>query len=331
MEEKQKKLKNDERLVSIRGLTVHAGGQVLLKDMELDIFDKDLLGVVGESGSGKTMLIRSLLNILPNECEWEATRFEMFGTNCIGLPANKWRQLVGANFGFVPQNTVYYLHPSIKIRKQIADGFVAYGKGTYEQGIERAKELLSKIGFDDPDRILNSYAWELSGGMRQRVNIAMALMNSPRILIADEPTTALDAAIRRQIMDLFREIAEKTGVAELIISHDLAMLRGYTRRLLVMYAGRPAELGQTEELFNTPVHPYTKALISVIPRLGRDPEERLPEIPGFVPDSGREHPGCIFRDRCPHAVAACEQKVEVINMGGGHLCRCILAGGNNNV
>ena len=149
----------------------------------------------------------------------------------------------------MPQNTVFYLHPMMKIRQQIADSFVSHRKGTLAQGLQRAEKLLRKVGFDEPQRILNSYAWELSGGMRQRVNIAMALMDDPKLLIADEPTTALDAAIQRQIMDLFMKISQETSIAILMISHDLGMLQQYSRQTMVMYAGRMVEYGDTGTLF----------------------------------------------------------------------------------
>ena len=186
--------------------------------------------------------------------------------------------------------------------------------------------MLHEVGFEDPGRILNSYAWELSGGMRQRVNIAMALMNSPELLIADEPTTALDCAIQRQIMELFMKISRDTGIAIVMISHDLGMLQQYSRRTLVMYAGRMVESGSTETLFRSPAHPYTRALLEVIPSLSLHAGQRLAEIPGYVPDSGRETDACIFAPRCPYAGAECNAALQEQDLGGGHVCLCAKPG-----
>lgn len=312
-------------LASIRNLTVFDGRHILVKGLDLDIAPGDLLGVAGESGSGKTMFVRAMLNILPEGVSYTAERLEMFGTDCRGLSPAAWRKLVGAHIGLVPQNTIYYLHPMMKIRRQIADSFVSYKRGTRAQGLQRAADLLMQVGFDDPERVLNAYVWELSGGMRQRVNIAMALMNSPDLLIADEPTTALDAAIQRQIMELFMDISRETGIAIMMISHDLGVLHHYSRRSMIMYAGRAVEAGSTEAIFRTPAHPYTRALIGVIPSLHQT--ERLVEIPGHVPDSGRETDLCIFRDRCKEVCDRCQGIVPQKDLGNGHFCLCAKAGG----
>lgn len=313
-------------LVSIRGLTVYSKKHILIKNFDLDISAGDLLGIAGESGSGKTMLVRTLLNILPDGVKFKADRLQSFGADGLGMSDAVWRKVTGAHIGFVPQNTVFYLHPMMKIRQQIADSFVSHRKGTLAQGLQRAEELLQKVGFDEPQRILNSYAWELSGGMRQRVNIAMALMNNPKLLIADEPTTALDSAIQRQIMELFMKISQETGIAILMISHDLGMLQQYSRKTLVMYAGRMVECGETETLFREAAHPYTRALMEVIPSLNLDANERLAEIPGYVPDSGRETDTCIFAPRCAYAAEVCQKPLQQKDLGNGHLCLCARPG-----
>lgn len=313
-------------LVSIRGLTVYSKKRILIKNLDLDISSGDLMGIAGESGSGKTMLVRTLLNILPDGVKFKADRLQLFGTDCLGMSDALWRRVTGAHIGFVPQNTVFYLHPMMKIRQQIADSFVSHRKGTLAQGLQRAEKLLRKVGFDEPQRILNSYAWELSGGMRQRVNIAMALMDDPKLLIADEPTTALDAAIQRQIMDLFMKISQETSIAILMISHDLGMMQQYSRQTMVMYAGRMVEYGDTGTLFRKAMHPYTRALMKVIPSLDVDGSECLAEIPGYVPDSGREMDQCIFAPRCAYVEKVCLQPLRQQDLGGGHVCLCARPG-----
>ena len=319
-------MSENDCLVSIRGLTVYSKNRILIKNLNLDISSGDLFGIAGESGSGKTMLVRTLLNILPDGVKFKADRLQMFGTDCLGMSDAAWRKVTGGHIGFVPQNTVFYLHPMMRIRQQIADSFVSHGKGTLAQGLQRAEELLRKVGFDEPQRILNAYAWELSGGMRQRVNIAMALMNSPELLIADEPTTALDSAIQRQIMELFMKISRETGIAIMMISHDLGMLHQYSQRTMVMYAGRMVETGDTETLFREAAHPYTHALMEVIPSLNLDSNERLAEIPGYVPDSGREMEQCIFAPRCAYAAEVCQKPLQQKDLGNGHLCLCARPG-----
>jgi oligopeptide/dipeptide ABC transporter ATP-binding protein len=313
-------------IVHIRGLHVRNSRNVIIHNLDLDVYQHDLLGVAGESGGGKTILIRTILNILPAGIEWEAREMDIFGQDVRHLSAAQRRQINGEHIGFIPQNTVNYLHPMMKIKSQITESYVMHGHGTRQEGLERAAQLLSQAGLPDPERVLNSYAWELSGGMRQRVNIAMALMNKPELLIADEPTTALDAVVQRQILELFRQMHEKTGVSILMISHDLGMLRLYSERCMVMYAGRMVEIGPTEALFSKPLHPYTNALLRVIPSLKPVGDERLSEIPGYVPDSGRDTDSCIFMPRCSYAQDLCSGSQSLKDLGGGHMCLCRRAG-----
>ena len=313
-------------IVHIRGLNVRNSRQVILHDLDLDVWPHDLLGIAGESGGGKTILIRTILNILPDGIEWDAKEFSVFGRDVPELSDAQRRQINGEHIGFIPQNTVNYLHPMMKIRSQIIESYVLHGHGTRREGLDRAAQLLGQVGLADPERVLNSYAWELSGGMRQRVNIAMALMNRPQLLIADEPTTALDAVVQRQILELFKALHEETGVSILMISHDLGMLKLYSSRCMVMYAGRMVEISSTSDLFSRPSHPYTNALLRVIPSLRPVGDERLAEIPGYVPDSGRDTDGCIFMPRCSYAQDTCRSAQTLQNLGGGHMCLCRRAG-----
>ena len=315
---------NAEPLVRIRGLNVRNSRQVIIHHLDLDVWPHDLLGIAGESGGGKTILIRTILNILPSGIDWDARELTLFGHDALEFSDAQRRRISGDFIGFIPQNTVNYLHPMMKIKNQITESYVSHGHGSRRDGLKKAASLLTQVGLSDPERILNSYSWELSGGMRQRVNIAMALMNDPALLIADEPTTALDAVVQRQILDLFKELHEKTGVCILMISHDLGMLRLYSSRCMVMYAGRMVESGPTDVLFSSPAHPYTNALLQVIPTLEPVGDERLCEIPGFVPDSGRDTDSCIFMPRCRYATDACSAVQKLHDLGGGHQCLCRL-------
>lgn len=312
-------------LLSVRNLTIRAENAVLVRGMNVDLYEQDLLGIAGESGSGKTMFVRAVLGILPPGVSCSADSIRLFDQELTRMPEKQRRKLIGEQVGFIPQNTIAYLHPMLKIRRQILDSYLQFGKGTKAEALQKASELLGTVGFNDPERILNSFVWELSGGMRQRVNIVMALMNDPRILIADEPTTALDAAVARQILENLRAFNREKGITMIMISHDLRMLSQYSTRSLVMYAGRMVEVGDTHQLFENPMHPYTRALMNVVPDLDLDRSIRLTEIPGFVPDSGRDSDSCIFYDRCHCSAARCKEKIDLQDLGNGHFCLCTLA------
>ena len=321
---------NTQELVSIKNLTVRTGSHVIIKDMSLDIREGELLGIAGESGSGKTMLVRALLGVLPEGVTMQAEKLSIFGEDCLKLSAKQRQRLVGANIGFVPQHTIEGLHPLLKISNQITEGYRSFRKVSLSEVLRLAEELLRKVGLEDTGRVLDSYPWNLSGGMRQRVNIAAALMNDPRLIIADEPTTALDSAVARQTMELLVSIAEETGKSIVMISHDLSMMRHYTRRIMITYAGRMMELGDTETIFKAPAHPYTRALTRVIPVIGEERPERLPEIPGSVPELGRDTEECIFAPRCELAGEICRNPVKLRELGGGHLCLCAKCGGDGD-
>lgn len=312
---------NDTSLISIRELSIYSAGRVLVNRFSIDIEEGEILGIAGESGSGKTMAFRALMNILPAGVSYSAERIRIFGTDCTGLPIKKLRLLIARHIGWIPQNTMASLHPDIKIGGQLADAYVGSNRLSRTDILNRAELLLLKVGFSSPGRILSSYPWQLSGGMRQRVNIAMALINEPRLLIADEPTTALDAAVARQTLRLIMELHTESNITVVIISHSLNMLRQYTMRTAVMYAGSLMELGKTNELFHSPEHPYSKALLSLSTGLSEN-RERLPEIPGLVPDSGRDKSGCIFAPRCPHALPLCAERQHIRELKPGHLCLC---------
>ena len=292
-------------------------------DVSFDIKEGEILGIVGESGSGKTLTIKAMLGLLPDDLFYTAERFSVFGSDFNNISVKERKKIVGRNIGVVAQNTIFYLHPLIRIKNQIADGYThCFGKAKAE-GIKRARLLLCKVGFNDPERILNSYPWQLSGGMRQRVNIAMALMNEPSLIIADEPTTALDSGLQKQVVDLFKSINTETGASLLIVSHDMGLVKYVCDRVIVFYAGQILEEGLRDEVFNFPLHPYTKALISVIPSMNVRKGERLSEIKGVFPNLHKKTDGCIFYDRCPVRMEICRKSVAVYSEGG-HRCRCNL-------
>lgn len=311
-----------KKLIEIENLTINYEDKRLVNDVSFEVFQGEMLGIVGESGSGKTLTVKGIVNLLPEGLSVKANKVEVFGKDFYRMSYNERKNLVGKKLGLVPQNTVFYLHPMMKIKNQMADGYMYHNKVKKEDALNLCEEIMAKVGLKDTKRVLNSYPWQLSGGMRQRVNIAMAMLNSPELLIADEPTTALDSTIQKQVMDLFKKINDELNTTMIIISHDLGLVKYYCDRIIVMYAGRIVEMGEKNELFENPRHPYTKALISVIPSLNIKKDDRLSEIPGYVPEEGRDIKGCIFRDRCPYASDECAAEEEKRYVSKTHYYTC---------
>lgn len=310
-------------IVKLTNLNIYHNNNALVNNVSLTINEGEIFGLVGESGSGKTLTAKMLINLLPENLKYTADEVMVAGENLLNISAKKRKSIIGTNIGYIPQNTTFFLHPMIKIKNQIGDGFIYHKKKSKIQAMNKAVEILGKIGFPDPNLILNYYPWQLSGGMRQRVNIAMALMNDPKLILADEPTTALDSTIQRQVADLFKTINKELGISILMISHDLGLIKNYCSSLAVMYAGRIAEKGSSKDVFSNPKHPYTKLLIKIIPSMDIKKSEPLAEIPGYVPDTGRDIQGCVFKDRCPEAMNICGFGVKE-HTNHNHYYRCNL-------
>jgi len=312
-----------DKVIDIRGLTIKTqSGRILVDNISLDMGNGEILGVVGESGSGKTLTAKTILNLLPENLNWEADKFEVLGMDYLKLDTKSIKTLIGEKVGYVPQNTGSYLHPMIKIKNQIADGYLLYTKNDLPEALARATKLISAVGIRDTDRLLNSYPWQLSGGMRQRVNIAMSLMNKPRLIIADEPTTALDSTVQMQVVDLFKSVNVTHNTPVLMISHDLGLVRYYCQRILVMYDGLIMEEATVDEAFQNPKHPYTRALIKVIPSLNIKKGERLTEIPGSISDARQRPTGCVFKERCGFRQEVCSQDVPDRIENQTHVYKC---------
>lgn len=312
-------------IVNIKNLSIKdQKNNTLVSRVSLSIKKGEIFGLVGESGSGKTLTAKSMINLLPENLKCSAEKIIAFEHNIDDISDKDIRTLIGKNVGFIPQNTVFYLHPIIKIKNQIADSFVYHMKKSKKEGLEKAEVLLNKVGFNNPKSILNYYPYQLSGGMRQRVNIAMAIMNDPQLIIADEPTTALDSTIQRQVVDLFKSINEDMGISILLISHDLGLIKHYSDSVAVMYAGQIVESGDGMDVLGNPRHPYTELMTELIPSLKMKKDEPLPEIPGFVQENGREKSCCIFMDRCPKAMDSCGDRAEEHVIGNNHYFKCNL-------
>jgi oligopeptide/dipeptide ABC transporter ATP-binding protein len=311
--------------VVLNNLHIKAGSNTLVKKTSLTINEGEVFGLVGESGSGKTLTAKAIINLLPKGLSYSADEIITAGKNMLAASEKEKKEHIGKNIGYIPQNTVFYLHPMIKIKNQIGDGYIHHMNKTKKEALEKAEALLYKVGFKYPKIVLNYYPWQLSGGMRQRCNIAMALMNDPKLIIADEPTTALDSTVQRQVMELFNKINEEMKLSILLISHDLGLVKHYSHSLAVMYAGQIVESGYTNAVFSNPKHPYTQLLIKIIPSLKIKKNEPLTEIPGLISENGRDIEGCLFFNRCPKAMDICKEMVaEHVDDKHEHYYRCNL-------
>ncbi len=303
-----------ETLLSINDLWVSFRGRDgsesrALRGIDLDVARGEVHSLVGESGSGKTLTAVCVLGLLPvPPARIEAGSIRFQGTELIGLPEAERRKLRGRRIGMVFQEPSKYLNPAMRVGEQIVEALVLHLGLTRNEARLRAGELLELVGLPGGRRVLRRYPHELSGGMRQRVMIAIAVSCDPVLLIADEPTTALDVTLQRQILRLLLELRERLGMAILFVSHDLAVVHGISERISVIYCGKIVESGSRERVFARPLHPYTQALLASIPQASRR-GTRLRAIPGTVPDASHVPPGCAFHPRCPLAVERCREQV----------------------
>jgi len=284
----------------------------------------ETLGVVGESGCGKSVTALTILKLIPMPPGKIASGEIIFeGQNLLTLSMKAIRDVRGNRISMIFQEPMTSLNPVFTIGYQLSKVFTLHQRLSTRQAREKAADVLAACEIPSPHRILKSYPHELSGGMRQRAMIAMALGCNPEILIADEPTTALDVTIQAQILELMLRLKEKYGMAMILITHDLGIVANFAQRVVVMYAGEKVEEADVNALFETPRHPYTHLLLKSLPIPGRR-EKYLEEIKGVVPAPYREIAGCKFADRCPEVIAACrEQKPPLQEVETGHLVACI--------
>jgi oligopeptide/dipeptide ABC transporter ATP-binding protein len=289
--------------------------------ISFDVYQGEILGIVGESGCGKSVTSQSILRLYDEKKASHQGKVSFDGVNLMELPEKKMRNIRGKDIAMVFQDALSSLNPVMTVGNQIMESLFIH------QGLKRADarreatELLRLIGIPAPEERFYSYPHELSGGMRQRVMIACALACKPRLLIADEPTTALDVTIQAQIIDLLAELNRKLGMAVILITHDLGIVAETCDRVIVMYLGQIAEEGNTADIFHTPRHPYTYGLLNSIPQTGEKAPERLFVIPGMVPSLNNIPPGCRFAARCPDATVLCHQKPPTL-FDGRQKVRC---------
>jgi oligopeptide transport system ATP-binding protein len=292
----------------------------------------EVLGIVGESGSGKSVANLSVLRLLPEPPAYHPTGEVLFRRapdapveDLLKLRPDDVRKLRGREIAMIFQDPMTSLNPFLRVSRQLTEVVEEHKGASRAAARERALELLRAVGIPAPERRIDQYPHQFSGGMRQRVMIAMALMCEPKLLVADEPTTALDVTISAQILDLLRRINRERKTAIVLITHDLGVIAGMAQRVAVLYAGKVVETAPTGELFEKPRHPYTRGLLGSIPRLTAERGRELTPIPGAPPDLREVPPGCSFHPRCPHRFAPCDRVVPpLVEIEPGHASACFL-------
>lgn len=284
----------------------------------------ETLCIVGESGSGKSVSSMAIMQLLPRPpARYLGGEILFHQKNLLTLSEAQINQYRGNQIAMIFQEPMTALNPVLTIGVQLTETIQAHQKMNRSAARARAKELMAQVGINDLDKRMKQYPHELSGGMKQRIMIAIALSSNPQLLIADEPTTALDVTIQAQILELIKQIKEKYGTTIIFITHDLGVVAGIADRVAVMYAGRIVETAQVHELYRNPRHPYTKGLLSCIPRLTTT-QERLTTIPGVVPSLSQMPEGCRFSNRCAYATQRCRESVPPVQCDGSHSYSCFL-------
>ena len=314
-----------EPLLSVRDLHTHfdtkAGLIRAVDGVSLDVNPGEVMGLVGESGSGKSITGFSILGLIdpPGRIAGGSIRFK--GEELVGAPQQRMRALRGRDIAMIFQDPMMTLNPVLRIDTQIIEAITAHESVSTRAARARAVEALQRVGIPSPEERLKAYPHQFSGGMRQRVAIAIALLHRPALVIADEPTTALDVTIQAQIIHEMQKLCAESGTALIWITHDLAVIDGMGDRVCVMYAGRIVETGAVREVIAAPAHPYTRGLIDSVPSRNRR-GQRLAQIPGMAPSPLNLPQGCAFNPRCPQADAACQHLPEESDLGQGRRVRC---------
>ena len=315
----------DKPMLEVCGLCTGIGtqGPEILSDVGLTLVNGEVLGVVGESGSGKSMLALSIMGLLPPPVVVRAGQVLLQGEDLLAMAGPRMRALRGKDIAMIFQEPMTSLNPVMRVGEQIGEVLRWHlemrGPAARAEGIS----LLRRVEMPDPERQIDAYPHELSGGMRQRVMIAMALAGRPRLLIADEPTTALDVTIQAQILELVRKIQRDAGMSVLLITHDLGVIAEMCDRVAVMYAGRVVESGSVLDIFDRPSHPYTRGLLASRPKISAG-DGWLSTIEGTVPAVGQLPPGCSFAPRCPLARDACRVVPRLRTLGETHQVACVV-------
>ena len=323
----------EEKILEVQDLSTsfktERGWLKAIDGVSFDVYSGEMLGIVGESGCGKSVTSQSILRLYEekNTTKYSGT-VSFDGQNLFDLLEKEVQKIRGQEISMVCQDALSSLNPVFTVGNQIMESLRIHQDMGKKEAKEKAIDLLDQVGIPDPQRRFYQYPFELSGGMRQRVMIAVALACGPRILIADEPTTALDVTIQAQIMDLIVDMNRKLQMGVMLITHDLAVVAETCQRVIVMYLGQIVEEGSVEDIFDRPIHPYTRGLMASVPRLDTGRDERLYQIKGTVPLLSQIPEGCRFAPRCPYATEECSRKMpELKSFGNGQKARCLMAQG----
>lgn len=315
-------------LLTISDLTIaftgDSGTHEVTDHLSLTLDEGEVVCLVGESGCGKSVTAMSLLGLLGPGGSVTEGSICYEDRDLLTLSEKELDQIRGKEISMIFQDPMSSLNPTFTIGYQIMEGLRIHLGLKKREAWVRAVELLARVGMKEPELVMKSYPHTLSGGMRQRAIIAMALACNPKLLIADEPTTALDVSVQAQIMELLKRLQKESRMAVLLITHDMGVVSHMADRVLVMYAGQIVEEAEAEELFRHPSHPYTRALLAAIPTTGDSEERKLSSIPGMVPENYDTISGCRFADRCPYARQECHQRAGLREISKGHTVRCIL-------
>ena len=308
------------------GFHTYRGDIQAVRKISYNLYKGEVLGIVGESGCGKSVSVHAIMQILPEENSFVKSGRAFFNEQeLLSLKEPDMRKIRGNKISMIFQDPMTSLNPVLKIGNQMMEGIMIHKKVSKEEARKKAAELLQAVGISSPETRLNSYPHQFSGGMRQRVMIAMALACSPGIIIADEPTTALDVTIQAQILELMREMKEKFQTSIILISHDLGVIATLCDRVLVMYAGELLEGGSVEDIFYRPAHPYTQGLLASLPGMASNGKNKLHVIEGQPPNLLCEIKGCAFQPRCQFAMEICGRQMPPKNtVYGEHWTKCWL-------
>lgn len=296
----------------------------VLEDVSFDLAPGECLAIVGESGSGKSVLGRAVVGVPDRLSTVRADgRILLAGDDQLTASVKDRRDRAGSRVAMIYQDPMSSLNPTVRVWKQVVESISNRGRLTRTKGRQKAIEMLRAVGVSDPERRIDAFPHEFSGGMMQRVGIAAAIAGSPDILVADEPTTALDVTVQRKVLDLLDQIRRESGMAMILITHDLGLLTGRADRTMVLYAGRVLEIGPTELITTAPAHPYTQRLLAAIPRVSGELRRELPALDGSLPALDAPRLGCPFAPRCPLAMDRCHsERPPAVRLSDNHVAHC---------
>jgi peptide/nickel transport system ATP-binding protein len=309
--------------LTVEDLTVEIDGASVVDGVSFAVGAGEVVALVGESGCGKSMTALALLGLLPDAAQIVRGRIVLDGVDLVALPERAMQRVRGSQLSIIFQEATASLDPLTTVGSQVSEAYALHHSVSRSTAWGKAKEMLTAVGIPDPELRLNQYPFELSGGMCQRVMIAMALICGPRVLVADEPTTALDVTIQAQILELMKRLVADRGTGIVLITHDMGVVADAADRVAVMYAGRIAEIAPVDELFARPRHAYTALLLAAMPSLDHEPKQALAMIEGKVPAAVDFGEGCRFAARCPIASDRCRnQQPPLLESGPGHRAAC---------